>query len=146
MIWVLIELMDRGIFKWTVLGEGTISLVLSALVVFAYWKFQRIQSFGFRLVMLLCLCNCFNSLGYIMVLGDYEKNNWTCQFSGFLLLQSSLCSFAIISLIAYAALQTVVFNAQHFQTKIMKLTGISYVLSGLVAAIPALLNLYTPIT
>lgn len=57
-----------NVYTWLILFEGIISLILSCLVLFAYWRFKRVETFAFRLVAMLAASDALNSIGYLLAL------------------------------------------------------------------------------
>lgn len=133
-------------YELLVVIESVISLFMCLLIIFAYMRFKRVETFAFKLVMMLCVADGFNSIGYLLVVGDFSKHNWLCQASGFLNQFSNMSSFIITALIAYTVLVTVVYNNRKVEMKAIFFYLLGFVLPAIVAAIPTLMNEFKPIT
>ncbi|EAS07277.1 7 transmembrane receptor (secretin family) protein (macronuclear) [Tetrahymena thermophila SB210] len=133
---------QTDVFEWIIFGESVISLILSILVIFAYFKFKKIKSFPFKLIMLLCVADSFNSLAYFFVLFHVEDNYNLCQVQGFFIQYSNVSSFVVTSVIALNVLLTIVYNRQNPEKYTKYYLFVSFVIPLIIAVIPAIAGKY----
>ncbi|CAM9189802.1 unnamed protein product [Ectocarpus sp. 8 AP-2014] len=81
----------------TQLAFSLVSAVSSAFIIVTFWRFPRLQTFAYKIIMMLAVANLGIDSAYLM--GSVGHANWKCTLQGFGRVYFALVEFALVTAI-----------------------------------------------
>lgn len=90
--------------KYSAIFVSALSFICSSLVIWSYFRFQRLQKFAFKLVVMLAISDVGSGVGYFI---GSPPNGALCTIQGIILHYFQLSSFLWTTVIAFVLERTV---------------------------------------